>query len=58
MFLLEVIAAYDAYDEAEEEKRKVENDITEVNKKLEKDYGTQLEFAKLDGECFSHDAKE
>ncbi|PKK68229.1 hypothetical protein RhiirC2_547736 [Rhizophagus irregularis] len=54
----EVIAAYDAYDEAEEEKRKVENDITEVNKKLEKDYGTQLEFAKLDGECFSHDAKD
>lgn len=54
----EVIAAYDAYDEAEEEKRKVENDITEVNKKLEKDYGTQLEFAKLEGECFSHDAKD
>ncbi|RGB33082.1 glucosidase II beta subunit-like protein [Rhizophagus diaphanus] len=54
----EVIAAYDAYDKAEEEKRKVENDITEVNKKLEKDYGTQLEFAKLDGECFSHDAKD
>ncbi|POG78703.1 hypothetical protein GLOIN_2v1870282 [Rhizophagus irregularis DAOM 181602=DAOM 197198] len=55
---IKVIAAYDAYDEAEEEKRKVENDITEVNKKLEKDYGTQLEFAKLDGECFSHDAKD
>ncbi|RIA98631.1 glucosidase II beta subunit-like-domain-containing protein [Glomus cerebriforme] len=54
----EVIAAFDAYDKAEEEKKNIENDLEEINKKLAKDYGTKREFAKLDDECFNHDAGE
>ncbi|GES77552.1 glucosidase II beta subunit-like-domain-containing protein [Rhizophagus clarus] len=54
----DLVAAFDAYDKAEEERKNIENDINEINRKLEKDYGTQREFAKLDSECFSHDAKD
>ena len=45
-------------DKAKEDKRKVENNIEEINKKFAKDYGFQQEFAKLDGECYDHDDGE
>jgi hypothetical protein len=53
-----VIDARSALTTAESEERNVETQISDIKRKLETDYGKQLEFAKLDGECFSLDAGE
>ena len=53
-----VIEARSALSTAETEMRNAETQISEVNRKLETDYGRQQEFAKLDGECVDLNAGE
>ncbi|CAG8448953.1 14159_t:CDS:10, partial [Gigaspora rosea] len=52
----ELTAARDAFEEAEQEQKDIENHIDEIKSKLSQDYGLEYEFAALDNECFSYDS--
>ncbi|KAG9293221.1 hypothetical protein G9A89_010592 [Geosiphon pyriformis] len=50
----EVNKAREAHKSAETEQRDMEKRIDEINGKLERDFGRQNEWIKLDGQCFDY----
>lgn len=48
----EAEAAREAFNKAQTKVTKMENKIAELQRKHAKTYGADLEFAKLDGQCF------
>ncbi|RIB21872.1 glucosidase II beta subunit-like-domain-containing protein [Gigaspora rosea] len=49
----ELTAARDAFEEAEQEQKDIENHIDEIKSKLSQDYGLEYEFAALDKYTYS-----